>query len=110
MNADQAATRLAEVVERKHLALNTEQSYCAWLRRYCQHITMLSCGPAQRTKTRTLSYRSGQNKYRRPHAEPSLIILPSNDCAIIRAGPSFPPLPPVQKSSRGLCVFRASAV
>jgi hypothetical protein len=29
------------VIRRKHLALNTEQSYCAWLRRYCQHIAML---------------------------------------------------------------------
>jgi hypothetical protein len=41
MNADQAVARLAEVIRRKHLALNTEQSYCAWLRRYCQHIAIL---------------------------------------------------------------------
>src|SRR5438034_8786265 len=41
MKTDEAVARLAEVIRRKHLALNTEQSYCAWLRRYCQHITML---------------------------------------------------------------------
>ena len=41
MNADQAVARLAEVIRRKHLALNTEQSYCAWLRRYCRHIAVL---------------------------------------------------------------------
>ena len=41
MKTDEAVARLAEVIRRKHLALNTEQSYCAWLRRYCQHIAML---------------------------------------------------------------------
>ena len=29
---------MAEVIRLKHLALNTEHSYCAWLRRYCDHI------------------------------------------------------------------------
>ena len=36
--------RLTEVIRRKHLALNTEQSYCAWLKRYCDHAKQL---PAQ---------------------------------------------------------------
>ena len=29
---------MAEVIRRKHLALKTEQSYCAWLRRYCDYV------------------------------------------------------------------------
>jgi hypothetical protein len=41
MNADQAVARLAEVIGRKHLALKTEETYCAWLRRYCQHVALL---------------------------------------------------------------------
>lgn len=44
MNADQAVARLAEVIRRKHLALNTEQSYCGWLRRYCQQVAGLPAG------------------------------------------------------------------
>ena len=44
MNAHQAVARMADVIRRKHLALKTEQTYCAWLRRYCQHLNML---PAQ---------------------------------------------------------------
>ncbi len=35
MNADEAVGRLTEVVRRKHLALTTGRTYCAWLRRYC---------------------------------------------------------------------------
>jgi site-specific recombinase XerD len=41
MNAHQAVARMADVIRRKHLALNTEQTYCAWLKRYCQHIALL---------------------------------------------------------------------
>ena len=41
MKAHQAVARLSDVIRRKHLALKTEQTYCAWLRRYCQHIAML---------------------------------------------------------------------
>jgi integron integrase len=41
MNAHQAVAKLTDVVRRKHLALKTERSYCAWLRRYCQHISIL---------------------------------------------------------------------
>ncbi len=38
MNTDEAVRRLAEVLWRKHLALATERSYCAWLRRYCDYL------------------------------------------------------------------------
>ena len=38
MNADEAVRRLTEVVRRKHLALATERTYCAWLRRYCDFL------------------------------------------------------------------------
>jgi integrase-like protein len=38
MNTDQAVRRLTEVLRRKHLALATERSYCAWLRRYCDYL------------------------------------------------------------------------
>ena len=35
MNADEAVQPITEVIPRKHLALATERTYCAWLRRYC---------------------------------------------------------------------------
>jgi hypothetical protein len=35
MNTDEAVHRLPEVIRRKHLAIATKRSYCAWLRRYC---------------------------------------------------------------------------
>ena len=38
MNTDEAVRRLTEVVRRKHLALATERTYCAWLRRYCDFL------------------------------------------------------------------------
>src|SRR5712692_8785053 len=38
MNTDGAVRRLAEVLRRKQLALATERSYCAWLRRYCDYL------------------------------------------------------------------------
>jgi integron integrase len=38
MNAEKAVVRLTEVIRRKHLALATERSYCAWLRRYCDYL------------------------------------------------------------------------
>jgi len=41
MNTEQAIVSLTEVIRRKHLALNTEQSYCAWLKRYCVHAKQL---------------------------------------------------------------------
>src|ERR1700722_2911876 len=41
MNTDQAVRRLSEVVRRKHLALATERTYCAWLRRYCDFLNGL---------------------------------------------------------------------
>jgi Phage integrase, N-terminal SAM-like domain len=41
MNTEEAVRRLKEVVRRKHLALATEQAYCAWLRRYCDFLNGL---------------------------------------------------------------------
>ena len=38
MNTEKAVARLTEVIRRKHLALATERSYCAWLRRYCDNL------------------------------------------------------------------------
>lgn len=38
MKTDQAVHKMTEVLRRKHLALSTERSYCAWLRRYCDHL------------------------------------------------------------------------
>ena len=29
---------MTDVIRRKHLALSTERSYCAWLRRYCDYV------------------------------------------------------------------------
>src|SRR6058998_1657698 len=52
MNTDRAVARLAEVIRRKHLALNTEQSYCAWLRRYCQHFPR-TCRPNKNSSSLT---------------------------------------------------------
>jgi integrase len=44
MGIDQAVQGMTDVVLRKHLALNTEQSYCAWLRRYCRYLKQLPAG------------------------------------------------------------------
>jgi integron integrase len=41
MNVAQAVQRLTDVIRRKHLSLNTEQSYCAWLKRYCAYLKKL---------------------------------------------------------------------
>jgi site-specific recombinase XerD len=38
MNMNEAVRRLTEVVRRQHLALATERTYCAWLRRYCDFL------------------------------------------------------------------------
>jgi hypothetical protein len=38
MNTRKAVLRLAQVIRRKDLALATERSYCALLRRYCAHL------------------------------------------------------------------------
>ena len=53
MNAHQAVGRMADVIRRKHLALKTEQTYCAWLGRYCQHLNML---PAQMPSEQKLEH------------------------------------------------------
>ena len=34
MNTQDALQRMADAIRGKHLPLKTEQSYCAWLRRY----------------------------------------------------------------------------
>jgi hypothetical protein len=41
MNTNEAVRRLTQVVRRKHLALATERTYCAWLRRYCDFLKAL---------------------------------------------------------------------
>jgi Phage integrase, N-terminal SAM-like domain len=51
MNAEKAVVRLTKVIRRKHLALATERSYCAWLRRYCDHLKGL---PAHLSSERKL--------------------------------------------------------
>ena len=38
MNTEQAIVRLTEVIRRKHLALNTEQSYCAHAKQLPAHL------------------------------------------------------------------------
>ena len=38
MKTDEAVRRLTEVVRREHLALATELTYCASLRRYCNFL------------------------------------------------------------------------
>ena len=34
MNETDAIQRLREIIRRKHLALSTEETYCAWVRRF----------------------------------------------------------------------------
>ena len=41
MNPDKAVQKLADIIRRKHFALSTEQSYCAWLRRFCDFVVKL---------------------------------------------------------------------
>lgn len=58
MTSQEAIQKMTEVIRRKHLALNTEHSYCGWLKRYCQYIAALSprltTSIDQRTKAGTL--------------------------------------------------------
>ncbi len=42
MKTEPARQRMTEVIRRKHLARNTEQSYCAWLKRYCHYLVKLT--------------------------------------------------------------------
>lgn len=56
MDIDQAVQRMTDVIRRKHLALNTEQSYCAWLRRYCRYLKQLPAGlPSEQKLSRFLT-------------------------------------------------------
>jgi hypothetical protein len=41
MTTQEALRKLTDVLRRKHFALNTERSYAAWLRRYCDFIKAL---------------------------------------------------------------------
>jgi Phage integrase, N-terminal SAM-like domain len=41
MNTDEGVPRLAEVIRRKQLAITTERTYSAWLRRYCDFLNGL---------------------------------------------------------------------
>ena len=41
MQRDEAMGKMREVMQRKHLARNTQQSYGAWLRRYCDFVRMI---------------------------------------------------------------------
>ena len=41
MNTAQALQKLTGVIRRKHFALNTEHTYCAWLKRYCNYLGKL---------------------------------------------------------------------
>src|SRR5260370_23921358 len=56
MKTGAAVRRLAKVLRRKHLALATERSYRAWLRRYCEYLEELPFHLASEQKPeRTLS-------------------------------------------------------
>jgi integron integrase len=41
MTTAQAVKTVSDVIRRKHLALNTEQTYCGWLKRYCNYLQTL---------------------------------------------------------------------
>ena len=41
MKTEQALQKMTDVIRRKHFALKTEQSYCAWLKRYCHFVRKL---------------------------------------------------------------------
>jgi len=72
MNAHQAVAKLTDVVRRKHLALKTERSYCAWLRRYCQHISILPAHLPSEQKLEHFLTALSKNRYHRQHPESSL--------------------------------------
>ena len=62
MNTDEAVKRLTEVVRRKHLALATERTYCAWLRRYCDFLKGLPLHlPSEHKLERFLTVLAQQN-------------------------------------------------
>jgi len=47
---------MADVIRRKHLALNTEQSYCVWLSRYCRYLKQPPAGlPSEQKLSRFLT-------------------------------------------------------
>ena len=56
MKTEAALQKLSDVIRRKHLALKTEQSYCAWLKRYCHYIKQLPAGlPSEQKLERFLT-------------------------------------------------------
>ena len=50
MTTEQAVQKLTDVIRRKHLALNTEHSYRAWLKRYCDFVPQLPAGLSSEQK------------------------------------------------------------
>lgn len=50
MTTSEALQKLAEVLRRKHFALNTERSYVAWVRRYCDFVKRLPSHDASEQK------------------------------------------------------------
>ena len=50
MTTPEALRKLTEVLRRKHFTLNTERSYVAWLRRYCDFIKALPAHLASERK------------------------------------------------------------
>ena len=50
MTTEQAIAKLSDVIRRKHLALSTEQSYCAWLRRFCDCVKTLPVSSSSELK------------------------------------------------------------
>jgi site-specific recombinase XerD len=62
MKTDEAVRRLGEIVRRKHLALSTERTYGAWLRRYCDFLTGLPLHlPSEHKLERFLTVLAQQN-------------------------------------------------
>jgi site-specific recombinase XerD len=62
MKTAEAVRRLEEVVRRKHLALATERTYGAWLRRYCDFLKGLPLHlPSEQKLERFLTVLAQQN-------------------------------------------------
>jgi site-specific recombinase XerD len=62
MNTDEAVRRLGEVIRRKYVALSTERTYCAWLRRYCDFLKGLPLHlPSQHKPERFLTVLAQNN-------------------------------------------------
>ena len=71
MNTEQAIVRLTEVIRRKHLALNPEQGYRAWLKRYCDHAKQLPAHLPSEQKVEQFLTALAKHWYRRQHPKSS---------------------------------------